>query len=148
MTETNTNEQAKRKAHEQPKAADLRGLWRVLPGYFMHIPPQCDGQDRCFARAGAIIDLDDEFYRRVCSGQEFKLEPAPKGAVATVITDLRLQGYRQRLERDASTLKPKAAAQKAAVARAESAGLATGIQKPDERPRKGEAKKPEAAVSA
>lgn len=152
MSESAIESRTVRPTQVGPNLDDMHGLWRVREGCFMHLPKECEGMDRCWARAGTIIDLDDEFLRRVCAGQAFKLEEAPRGAVASVISDTRLKGYRVRLEQDAKRARVQTPAQKQAVEAAKASGLATSIPKPDARPK---AKKPdekapstEAAASA
>lgn len=145
MSESNTS--AKEGTRRTPrKAEDMRGLWTVGKGQYMQLPSQVEGMNRVWALPGVTLDLDDDFVRLLCAGQEHKLTPAAEGATAAPLEDKRLQGYRRRLEQ-ADKKGQTSPAQKAAVDAARKSGLASNIPTPDARPRKADKAK-EGATSA
>ena len=118
---------------EATTAAEMRGLWVVLPGKFLHVPRQVEGVDRVWARPGGIIDADDPFVRKSLEGQEYKLAKLPKGETGTVtVLPARMNALKQREERRKERKKELPPAAQKAVGAAAGAGIAVGIKPADD----------------
>lgn len=49
-------------------------LFRVMPGKFLHWPPEIDKKDKQWLGPGGVVDLEDPFNAQLVAGQEYKLE--------------------------------------------------------------------------
>lgn len=118
---------------ERIDAADMRGLWEVLPGKFLHVPRTVEGLDRVWAKPGGVVDADDPFVRKHLEGQEYKLRRATTGESGP-LTPLppRMAALKTREERRSQRKKELPPAAKKAVEKSGAAGISEGIAPADD----------------
>ncbi len=118
----------------------MTDLQRVKSDTRLFTPLQLNAQDKHWLGPGGVIDMDAPRMRQITAGQAYKFEPAPEGSVPSPVPRV-IRNYVEALEEQEKRagkppVNPTAEAAKAAVERAEASGVSTGIQKPDERPKK------------
>jgi hypothetical protein len=109
-------------------------LKRVAKDQTLRLPDSVHGPDRLWLHAGGVVDVDDPQVAAAVAGQEYKLEDADPHDEPSPIPQ-KLAGLFSKLKDTQTAEDAKAARVKVATDKAHESGLASGIQKPDERPR-------------
>lgn len=116
---------------QAPNAEEMRGIWVVKPGFYLHVPRNVDGTDRTWQRPGGAIDCDDAFVRAHVKGQEHKLTKPPKGETIHVpALPVRMKALQRKLEQRSKRKKELAPAAEAAAKKGSDL-KGSGIQPPD-----------------
>lgn len=112
-------------------------LKRVVPPFTLLLPDSIGGTSRLWLRAGEVVDVADPFIEQLVAGQAHKLvdvtgEEVKAGVEATPFASKLLDNARTAwLKKNAPSAVPGVDGE---PAKAKPKG-ATGIQKPDQRPR-------------
>lgn len=111
----------------------------VIPGHYLHFPPDVDELRSCWLRPGGVLDLGDPYIAHAVKGQEYKLTPAGEGdpTEPDPITSQRMRIVRDQFM--GTYVPPKTEAELArerAAGGAEAEGLTANTSEPDLTPKR------------